>query len=716
MTDEFEFRLTKKKHAHTKRGFVMTGGGAKGLYEAGVLQAFHLAHMKFDVITGSSIGAINSVGYAEYLMYKPRVDPKLDSDRNLTNVDDILSNINEKEDYINALHTAWLEMPSVGFIDDGNTGALGHIKDDLLEFDVDLPMLVRLLWWWTTPDDKKEPWPLTDILKLVKELLERVGASGMLRIIGKLQTKQAPMLKVVLDTYLEKMGIQTAFVTPDSEQKLREHFTKEHIPLSKEILEGNSPPNKEKVNLLPESRTFKEYHEEGIDVRLTRANFRTGLLEISAYISKEAFAQKITNYWRFEVMPEEGFPVTNWRIELPGNPVVIDAALASSRYPAVFSPYPFEKIYPRGDENDLLYSILENGFSPEVQDVLLANQPDYLQERLKTAFGWLTNKHYESFTGRFFPKEKDRYIDGGSIDNTPTNSAVDAIREKLFIDQDMWRRDATLDLYTVLLHKLPAQKEDEAKDPSMFDVVKRTLEINSAAKLTTDATYAETIANYGNKAEQLAELLLVLLEAIYKLDQKSDSSLEIEELYEQIREVAHRYNEEKFKEGYRLQHFKILMDDPQGEKTEEDAFELLSNIKKLCERWLERGLPLDLNVIKIHPDEMPLHTVAFTERLGYDRENGLEMITMGCYNTLWDLRVHLQEKAKYKLDANDKCALLLTQKWIGHDSPWPDKNRDDIAKYHMELRNLRKTWKCQRTECIFHRKHCAHGHAQHSDD
>jgi NTE family protein len=43
-----------------KRGFVMTGGGAKGLYEAGVIHAFHITGMEFDVITGSSIGAMNS--------------------------------------------------------------------------------------------------------------------------------------------------------------------------------------------------------------------------------------------------------------------------------------------------------------------------------------------------------------------------------------------------------------------------------------------------------------------------------------------------------------------------------------------------------------------------------------------------------------------------------------------------------------------------------
>jgi predicted acylesterase/phospholipase RssA len=59
-------KVSKKK----RRGFVMTGGGAKGLYEAGVIHAFHLLGMEFDVITGSSIGAMNSIFYAEYLFCK----------------------------------------------------------------------------------------------------------------------------------------------------------------------------------------------------------------------------------------------------------------------------------------------------------------------------------------------------------------------------------------------------------------------------------------------------------------------------------------------------------------------------------------------------------------------------------------------------------------------------------------------------------------------
>jgi hypothetical protein len=38
---------------------------------------------------------------------------------------------------------------------------------------------------------------------------------------------------------------------------------------------------------------------------------------------------------------------------------------------------------------------------------------------------------------------------------------------------------------------------------------------------------------------------------------------------------------------------------------------------------------------------MPLRTLAFTERLGYRKEFAIEMLTMGCYNTLWALRKHL---------------------------------------------------------------------------
>ncbi len=62
-----------QKRKLKRRGFVMTGGGAKGLYEAGVINAFHLSGLRFDVITGSSSGAMNSIFFAEYLLRRKAV-------------------------------------------------------------------------------------------------------------------------------------------------------------------------------------------------------------------------------------------------------------------------------------------------------------------------------------------------------------------------------------------------------------------------------------------------------------------------------------------------------------------------------------------------------------------------------------------------------------------------------------------------------------------
>lgn len=44
-----------------KIGFVLSGGGSKGSYEAGVYKALRKLHIKIDIVTGTSIGAINGM-------------------------------------------------------------------------------------------------------------------------------------------------------------------------------------------------------------------------------------------------------------------------------------------------------------------------------------------------------------------------------------------------------------------------------------------------------------------------------------------------------------------------------------------------------------------------------------------------------------------------------------------------------------------------------
>ena len=45
----------------TKLGLVLSGGGAKGAYEVGVYKALKKLHKKINVVTGTSIGAINAM-------------------------------------------------------------------------------------------------------------------------------------------------------------------------------------------------------------------------------------------------------------------------------------------------------------------------------------------------------------------------------------------------------------------------------------------------------------------------------------------------------------------------------------------------------------------------------------------------------------------------------------------------------------------------------
>ena len=44
-----------------KLGLVLSGGGAKGAYEIGVYKALKKLNKKIDIVTGTSIGAINGM-------------------------------------------------------------------------------------------------------------------------------------------------------------------------------------------------------------------------------------------------------------------------------------------------------------------------------------------------------------------------------------------------------------------------------------------------------------------------------------------------------------------------------------------------------------------------------------------------------------------------------------------------------------------------------
>lgn len=52
------------------RGLVFSGGGSKGAYEVGVWKALRKLHIKIDIVTGTSIGAINAIMFTQKQFYK----------------------------------------------------------------------------------------------------------------------------------------------------------------------------------------------------------------------------------------------------------------------------------------------------------------------------------------------------------------------------------------------------------------------------------------------------------------------------------------------------------------------------------------------------------------------------------------------------------------------------------------------------------------------
>ena len=49
----------------TVRALILSGGGARGAYEAGVVAALADAGMRFDIVCGTSVGAVNGMGVAQ---------------------------------------------------------------------------------------------------------------------------------------------------------------------------------------------------------------------------------------------------------------------------------------------------------------------------------------------------------------------------------------------------------------------------------------------------------------------------------------------------------------------------------------------------------------------------------------------------------------------------------------------------------------------------
>lgn len=62
--ERVEYRNNDASHPQKRRGLVLSGGGAKGAFEFGCLQALADANLKFDAVAGTSVGSLNAVLFA----------------------------------------------------------------------------------------------------------------------------------------------------------------------------------------------------------------------------------------------------------------------------------------------------------------------------------------------------------------------------------------------------------------------------------------------------------------------------------------------------------------------------------------------------------------------------------------------------------------------------------------------------------------------------
>src|SRR5215467_13513004 len=88
LRDEFRARMSTAKRPDvfsSRVGVVLSGGGARGAYEAGVLMAFQDAQVPTHIIAATSVGSINAASYAAHAEgFVGRAEPLIDAWLELT--------------------------------------------------------------------------------------------------------------------------------------------------------------------------------------------------------------------------------------------------------------------------------------------------------------------------------------------------------------------------------------------------------------------------------------------------------------------------------------------------------------------------------------------------------------------------------------------------------------------------------------------------------
>lgn len=556
-----------------KLGLVLSGGGAKGVYEAGVLNALRLCQVHFDILVGSSVGSFNAATYAKV--------QRLQKGGNVDSANRFLSRILEFWLHAGAPH------PIIDFDSprpDGKAGLSGLIQE-LFGFPISLGLLAKL--WWEYTDDRKLD--LGESLDLARDALGATTGRALLgvlpsdlfgefvRVAWSLRDGEAQRkLEAFLQETLTQFGLEKSLFGNDN---LRRLFADPEVDLDK--------------------ATLKEYYDLGTDARFSRTNIRTGRAEVSAYVPLE---RELT---RARVMPPEGG--ANLK-SIVGNPKLSEAALASGSFPVAFPPVSIEDIYPYkqpppdpNDANNALKALFElfeevdphrrhpspgavSLPEPTTLEVALARSP-LIQRGL--ALEWA--RHWLDL----YPVPGDTYTDGGATDVTPLGAAIDAIHDAALDTLTAGASDrfealcqARHHLIFVLLSEEPRIDEWESgpvTEMYSYQVGLRAQRLQSLSKEISD----------NRNAGRIRRLLATVAALQEKLGCRQGGP-----------PASACPDQTLCPAGYCV-------------KTEEGRIRLT-----------------EIEVIPLYPEEMPTWVLGFNQRLGYSEATHRRMIAMGCRNGL----------------------------------------------------------------------------------
>jgi predicted acylesterase/phospholipase RssA len=336
-----------------KRALVLSGGGAKGAFEVGVLAACHHVGLEFDVLTGSSIGAINAVLFAEILRRR-RAGQDADG-------------------LFNYFLEMWENLDAANLVD---FDQLEPLVRDLSKVQVALDDLLHI-WWGLTDDSLWERvrgawhvfWALNELDNILPMSLRDFQRLYSQWQEGANRALVEEQLRTAVRQFLEKHNATRSLLSISA---LRNALC---LPYD----DSQGPP-------LAADQGLSSFYARGIDVRLTRTNVRSGQLELSAYCPPSHLQPYLAS------SPGGG------HIPIVGDPNASAAALASAAFPVAFEPVPLGEIYPPGSpENDALYAILagsdaaaEIGLTAEDRALLSPSYP--LPDDLYLDGGTLDNR------------------------------------------------------------------------------------------------------------------------------------------------------------------------------------------------------------------------------------------------------------------------------------------------------------------------------------